>query len=90
LKKGGRCFCTAYLISEEARSHLIDGSSVRKFYAHSMYWAESAESPESSIAYPESYIRALFSRVGLPLARVVPGEWWHHLSAQDIFVAYKS
>jgi SAM-dependent methyltransferase len=89
LAPGGRCFFTAYVISEVARQHLAAGASVRNFQPVGKHWTESTRTPEASLAYPEAYLRELFARCDLDIARIVPGEWWTQVTAQDILVAHK-
>ncbi len=90
LKPGGRCFCTAYVISAEARRHLDAGESVRSFAPRpGGYWSTSAELPEAAIAYPDAYLAQVFTRAGMEIARITPGNWWAAEFAQDVLIARK-
>src|SRR5262249_49422652 len=61
LKPGGRCFCTAYLINEDARVNLESGKSLHPFVARpDGYWTENQEIPEASVAYGEDYLTTVF------------------------------
>lgn len=87
LRPGGRCFCTAYIISAEARTNLDKGTSLRMFAPQVGYWTDMPSNPEAAIAYPEEYLTDTFKRSSLEIGRVIPGEWWKNQFAQDILVA---
>lgn len=88
LKPGGRCFCTIYSISEEARRQLTGGSSLRAFKPFPEgYWSDTPNDPEAAIAYPEEFLTELFMQCGLETTQVIPGEWWKNEFAQDILIA---
>lgn len=87
LRPGGRCFCTAYIISAEARTNLDKGTSLRMFAPQDGYWTDMPSNPEAAIAYPEEYLTDVFKRSSLEIGRVIPGEWWKNQFAQDILVA---
>lgn len=90
LKPGGRCFCTAYLISPEARGFLDRGESRMNFVpCEAGYWTDSPENPEAATAYPEEYLLGLFRNAHMETRRVIPGGWWVNEFAQDILVAQK-
>jgi SAM-dependent methyltransferase len=90
LDAGGRCFCTAYVMSPQARSHLVDGTSLRKFRDSGRgYWTDQPGTPEGAIAFDEDYLLGVFRREGLNPMRFVPGEWWKDRNAQDILVLSK-
>jgi SAM-dependent methyltransferase len=91
LKPGGRCFCTAYVVTQDARAHLAAGTSVRRFAAYPEgYWSTSSSNPEAAIAYPDDYFDAVLRRAGLETVRFNSGEWWKNESAQDVLVARKT
>lgn len=91
LKRSGRCFCTAYIISEEARKHLDNGTSRRLFVAcPQAYWTETPDNPEASVGYSEDYLIGIFKQAGLEAARIVPGAWWTNEFAQDELIVRKT
>jgi SAM-dependent methyltransferase len=91
LKPGGRCFCTAYVITEEARMHLDSRASVKAFALYpGGYWTTEQDNPEAAIAYPDDYLDTVLQRSGLETVRFIPGEWWKNESAQDILIAVKT
>ena len=90
LRPGGRCFCTAYLISPKAQGLLDRGESLKKFVpCEAGYWTDSPENPEAAIAYSEEYLLGLFRKAQMETRRVIPGEWWVNEFAQDIVVVHK-
>jgi SAM-dependent methyltransferase len=90
LDAGGRCFCTAYVISPQARGHLADGTSLRKFCDSGLgYWTDQPGMPEGAIGFDEDYLLGVFRREGLEPTRFVAGEWWKDSYAQDILVFSK-
>jgi SAM-dependent methyltransferase len=90
LKPGGRCFCTAYIISEDARSHLNNGTSHRRFVSYPQgYWTDVPDNPEAAIAYSDDYLERVFTQAGLNTTRMIPGEWWKNEFAQDILITSK-
>jgi SAM-dependent methyltransferase len=89
LRPGGRCFCTAYIISAEARTNMDQGTSHRTFQPQGGYWTDTPGNPEAAVAYPEEYLEDVFQRSSLEITRVIPGEWWKNEFAQDILVARK-
>jgi ubiquinone/menaquinone biosynthesis C-methylase UbiE len=90
LRPGGRCYCTAYLITAEARDFLARGASVNKFRESADgYWAKSPRIPEAAIGFTDEYLFSTFGKAGMEIQRVVPGEWWSQPSAQDVFIALK-
>ena len=90
LRPGGRCFCTAYIISADARANLDKGTSLRLFAPHDDYWTDMPSNPEAAIAYSEEYLNDVFKQSSLEIGRVIPGEWWKNQYEQDIVVAKKT
>jgi SAM-dependent methyltransferase len=91
LKPGGRCFCTAYLVSADARRHLEQGTSVRGFKKlPGGHWTDNPEIPEAAVGYDQDYLVGAFAARGLETRHIIPGEWWKNEFAQDILVARKS
>lgn len=90
LRPGGRCFCTAYVISADAKAQIAAGTSRKQFAPQPAgHWTDTPENPEAATAYPEDYLLARFAAAGLEPARFVPGEWWKNEFAQDIVVLRK-
>ena len=90
LKPTGRCFCTAYIISEEASKHLDSGTSRRLFAAcPEGYWTETPDNPEGSVAYSDDYLARVLMQGGLETTRIIPGAWWMNEFAQDILITRK-
>lgn len=90
LKPGGRCFCTAYLMNEEARGWLDRGESVKAFIeSPGGYWTTSPDVPEAAVALDEAVLFGVFRSAHLEIRRKVAGDWWKNPTAQDIFVAEK-
>lgn len=91
LRSGGRCYCTAYLRTEEARRFMEPGESFRIFrpMEDARAWTDSPDVPEAAIGYPDTHLFRLFSDAGMDVRKVIPGEWWKNQYAQDVFVACK-
>jgi len=91
LKPGGRCFFTAYLVTDEARGYLERGESVKAFAESAEgYWAISPDVPESAIAFSDTYLFSVFARASMGVRRIMSGGWWAHAAAQDIILAEKA
>ena len=89
LRIGGRCFITAYVISDQAVDRLRNGSSRRKFVAQEGYWTESPTNPEAAIAYSDAELKRIFSQALLEPSKMIAGEWWNNEFAQDVIVLRK-
>ena len=76
----------------EAIRQMDAGTSLRIFRpipgdAHS--WTDDPEVPEAAIGFTDEYLFGVFAREGMEVRTVVPGEWWTHRYAQDLFVAVR-
>jgi SAM-dependent methyltransferase len=90
LDHGGRVFCTAFVISEQARRHLESGQSERKFVDTGRgFWTDKPGDPTHAVGYDEEYLRRVFGREGLDVVQIVPDLWWTNIYAQDALVARK-
>jgi SAM-dependent methyltransferase len=91
LRPGGRCYCTAYLVTSEARARMDAKESLRTFKptADPRTWTDDPKVPEAAIGFADEYLFDVFARSGLDVKRVVPGEWWKNPYAQDTFVAHR-
>jgi SAM-dependent methyltransferase len=95
LKRGGTCFSTFFLMTEEVRGFIEAGSSTQNFI-HGMdgYYTTALETPELAIAFRDDYIRDLFAKFGLTISQPIHyGSWCGRpsfLSYQDIVIATKS
>jgi SAM-dependent methyltransferase len=90
LRPGGRCFCTAYIITEEARKQLNRGTSRIAFKAYPEgFWTNKPNSPEGALAYPEEYLTGNFKQCDLETTRIITGDWCKDEFAQDILIAHK-
>lgn len=92
LRAGGRCYCTAYLINDEARTNMSCGESYRIFKPTSgdpRTWTDNPKVPEAAIGFEDEYIFGVFAENGMHVQKVVPGEWWKNQYAQDMFVTLK-
>jgi ubiquinone/menaquinone biosynthesis C-methylase UbiE len=95
LKKDGTCFITFFLMNEESKNQIRNGSTTQPF-THEMdgYFIVTTENPEAAIAFPEPYVRKLFSKFGLSISEPIHfGSWCgrqQFLSYQDIVIAKKN
>ncbi len=91
LKPGGRCFCTAFVISPEALAHLQRKESGRLFEPQpGGYWTDNPGNPEAATAYSQDDLTQVFGESNLEVARLIPGGWWSNPFAQDIIIARKA
>ncbi len=92
LRPGGTCLLTFFLLNQESRRLMAQGSSTLTF-AHGLdgLWTSDRDLPENAIAHDEASCRALFARVGLKIQEPIRyGSWSGRpsaLSYQDIIVA---
>jgi ubiquinone/menaquinone biosynthesis C-methylase UbiE len=94
LAPGGRCLATFFLLNEESLDLLCSGSSTIDFkHDFGEYRTKNASTLEAAVAYPESFIRNLYSRHGLSIADPIRyGSWpgrTDFLTYQDIVVALR-
>ncbi len=83
-----------FLLNEESLSLLRSGSSTIDFKLDfGEYRTKSASTPEAAVAYPEDFIRSLYSEHGLMIADPIRYGSWpgreQFLSYQDIVVSTK-
>lgn len=95
LKKGGTCFNTFFLITEEVKGLIEAGSSTQNFIpVIDSYYTTTLETPETAIAFRDEYIRNLFPKLGLTISQPIHyGSWCGRrsfVSYQDIVIATKS
>jgi len=94
LKRGQCCFITFFLLNPESEELVRQGRSSQDF-RHPMDGCvtTSPEDPEAALAYPEPYVRDLFTRLGLAIEEPVRfGSWCgrpRFVSYQDIVIARK-
>ena len=95
LKKGGTCFITMFLLNEESQKLIQEGRSSQSFI-HPLDGCVTADTknPESAVAFQESSVRNLASRLGLFTREPIHfGSWCgrrEFLSYQDIVIATKN
>lgn len=90
LKRGGRCFCTAFVVSAEGAQRLAENRSIRKFALQAEgYWTDNPGNPEAAIAYDDDHLEQVFRQSRLSLDRTVTGGWWDSPYAQDIIISTK-
>jgi SAM-dependent methyltransferase len=89
LRPGGRCYCTAYLMTMEAREVMGRGASHRIFRpiaGDARTWTDDPKVPEAAIGFTDLYLFDVFRRAGMTPQRIIPGRWWSDPHAQDTFV----
>jgi SAM-dependent methyltransferase len=91
LDAGGRCFCTAFVIGDEARSHLEAGTSARVFRDSGQgHWIEAQDDPMKAVGYEEPVLEQVFRGAGLEVTQVARDSWWSNPWAQDAIVLRKA
>jgi SAM-dependent methyltransferase len=91
LKSNGRCLATFFLLNEEQARLALQGANDVEFkYGEGVWRYRLEQSPESAVAYDESYVMELLAEHGLTLKRpVYYGRWSGRqdgLSYQDILL----
>lgn len=93
LAPGGRMFATYYLMNDEVRGLLATHASNPDFTRrYGGFWVADPASREDAVAYEERLVRAMLERVGLGVAKLVPGRWCGREggeNGQDMLVAVK-
>lgn len=92
LKKGSKCFITYYLLNEVSMSNIKNNMGTFNFkYQVDHYRIEDCDQPLYQIAFPETFIRALYEDQGLKIEDpMYYGSWSgrkDYLSFQDIVIA---
>ncbi|HKY45358.1 MAG TPA: class I SAM-dependent methyltransferase [Pyrinomonadaceae bacterium] len=90
LRSNGRCLATFFLFNEEQASLALEGANDLEFkYGEGVWRYRLEQSPESAVAYDESYVMELLREHGLTLKQPVHyGRWSGQdgLSYQDILL----
>jgi ubiquinone/menaquinone biosynthesis C-methylase UbiE len=93
LKRGGRCLITYFLLNEESLRLIEAGDSTLDFnHVFDQYRTISREVPEKAVAFDEGWIRNLYRKLGLKVARLDYGSWCgreNYLSYQDLVLGVK-
>lgn len=95
LTRGGRCFITYFLLNPDS-VRLMESGKSRKIFGHDFgsYRAEDPDVPEQALALDETWVRALYARVGLDIIEPIHyGRWSgrsEFLTKQDVVVAIKA
>ena len=89
LKRGGRCFVSFYLLTDEARRNIAAGTSAFDFAnAIDGCCVQEADRPETAVAYEERRVLDLFRRYDLTANAVLRGTWSSTgTQTQDIITA---
>lgn len=95
LRPGGKCIISYYLLHDDSRRGIADGTSFLPFAHETTDGAGSRvidpANPELAIAHPEEAVMRMYADAGLcidePIRR---GGWWHGIEhQQDVIVAVK-
>ncbi len=92
LAPNGRCLASFFLLNDDSLGAIRSGASTISFrHDFGGYRAKDADTPEAAIAYPEDYVRSLYTERGLSIAEPIHYGAWpgrrSFLSYQDIVVA---
>jgi len=94
LKPGARCLVTSTLLNDESLDLIEQGKSSLDFrYEFDGFRSVERDEPETSVAYPESYLRQVLSSHSLEIDEPIHyGSWTGRTgpSFQDIVIATKS
>jgi SAM-dependent methyltransferase len=91
LAPGGVCVASYFLLDNERRESIDAGRSFMPFpveHSSGVCRLHRASSPESAVAYEESFIQRLHEQSSLQIRHVRRGQWWRGVSDdQDVVVA---
>jgi len=91
LAPGGFCVASYFLLDEERRASIDAGESFIRFpvnHSSGVCRLHDGRSPESAVAFDETFIRRLHDESGLRIRDVRRGQWWRGLAHdQDVLVA---
>ncbi len=92
LAPNGRCLASFFLLNDESLGTIRSGTSTIDFrHDFGGYRAKDADTPEAAIAYPEDYVRSLYTERGLSITEPSHYGAWpgrrNFLSYQDIVIA---
>src|SRR6185369_11632478 len=90
LKNDGRCLATFFLLNDEQAALASRGANELEFKFGEGEWRYVHEhSPESAVAYDETFVMQLIEKVGLAVEKPIYGRWSGRedgLSYQDILI----
>lgn len=90
LKNDGRCLATFFLLNDEQAALARKGANDLAFnYGEGEWRYVRQDSPESAVAYDESFVLQLLEKYGLAVKKRIYGRWSGRedgLSYQDIFI----
>ena len=78
MKAGGVCLSTYFILDSVSRENIKEGLTSPKFtyeFQSQDCRVEVPDIPETAIAYDEAFLRALYSKHGLFLERIIHGHW---------------
>jgi SAM-dependent methyltransferase len=94
LAPGGFCVASYFLLDDERRKSIDAGQSFMAFRAahpSGVCQLHNAQSPESAVAFDETFIRRLHDQAGLRIRDVRRGQWWRGVSHdQDVVIAVQA
>jgi SAM-dependent methyltransferase len=94
LAPGGFCVASYFLLQDERRHSIDTDQSFIPFpfiHPSGVCRLHNARSPESAVAFEESFIRRLHQKSGLRIRDIRPGNWWRGVSHdQDVIVAVRA
>lgn len=84
LKPGGRCIATFYLLNEQSRSGIANGTAVFSFsIPRDGCWLERMDPPESAVAYDEKQMVDMFASANLHIVEPTRYGAWSRAGIQD-------
>ncbi len=93
LKPGGKCLATFFLLNDESKSLLDNGSSFMTFdFAYGNYRLHSQKVKTANVAYEEHFILSLLAKYNMELKSSHYGQWSsrkEYFDYQDILVVQK-
>jgi ubiquinone/menaquinone biosynthesis C-methylase UbiE len=94
LKPGGRALITYFVLNNESRDRVQQGTSQLRFAPYlPECWTSDKNNPESALAYDERYIIEAHRNAGLPIDQTIYYGFWagraKYTSFQDITISRK-
>lgn len=94
LRKGRRSLITWFILNQESKALILDGSSRMSFpHERGSFSVMDEKLPEMNVAFEESFVRDAYTRAGMHISEPISWGGWcgrpNHLSFQDVVISEK-
>ncbi|MBU1247807.1 MAG: class I SAM-dependent methyltransferase [Proteobacteria bacterium] len=94
LDRGGRVYCTWFLMDDDTRAHLKVNESTQVQLKHGFgsFYVDNPKDPEEAVGYEEHFARTILEKHGLVIEAVHRGNWCGRKASnyQDVIIARKT